>query len=636
MHDTSGRMLRPGRTIACGFAIVAALALQPTLSAAEELRQYSPPVAADYPQHVLWGDLHLHTRLSADAYTLGTKNLSAEDSYRFARGEEVKSESGVPARLKRPLDFLAVTDHSEYLGAFHHARLGTPELMQSEIGKRWAGYLATGEDVRLYEDFEKSVHQSGDDAESSYALPDAFKQVVWQEVAKTADDFYEPGRFTTLIGYEWTSMIDGNNLHRVVLFRDGPERATRMVPFSAQDSQDPEDLWEVLDNYERQTGGRAIAIPHNANVSNGMMFAPTTIAGEPLTADYARRRMRFEPVFEVTQVKGDSESHQYLSPTDEFANFERWDEGNIMRTHPKEPWMFRSEYARPALQLGLQHERELGANPFKFGLIGSTDAHTALATTTEDNFFGKFKSSEPHPGRATATYAENLPIPNYKLGASGLTAVWARENTRESVFDALARKEVYATTGTRITLRFFGGWGYGGEDVLRSDFVALGYARGVPMGSNLPGRTGGGAPQFMVAAQKDPDEANLDRIQIIKGWLDAQGEAHEKIYDVALSDGRKVDRTTGKVAPVGNTVDVSDASYVNSIGDPALGAVWTDPDFDPDRPAVYYVRVIEIPTPRWTTYDAKIFGAPLPEQVPATIQERAYSSPIWYRPRDGE
>jgi hypothetical protein len=342
-------------------------------------------------------------------------------------------------------------------------------------------------------------------------------------------------------------------------------------------------------------------------------------------------RARWEPVVEITQMKGDSETHSTLAPTDEFADFERWDTTNLFGNKPKQPWMLQYEYVRSALGLGLQHGAALGVNPFKLGIIGSTDGHTGLATVTEKDFFGKFKGSEPSPERAFKKMGAGGPD-NWRIGASGLAAVWATENTRAAIFDALSRREVYGTTGPRIQVRFFGGWDYSKRDVARPDYATVGYARGVPMGGDLLRHKGGKAPRFMVVAAKDQDGANLDRVQIVKGWLDKNGSVQNRIYDVALSDGRKVDPKTGKAPPVGNTVNVAEATYTNSIGAAELATLWVDPDFDPNLQAFYYVRVIEIPKPRWTTYDMKIYGTVLPPEVPRTIQDRAYTSPIWYNP----
>jgi hypothetical protein len=373
-----------------------------------------------------------------------------------------------------------------------------------------------------------------------------------------------------------------------------------------------------------EAGGTALAIPHNGNLSGGRMFAPIRLNGEPIDAEYSRKRARWERLFEVTQVKGDSEAHPVLSPTDEFADFETWDAWNVAGTTPNKPENHQYEYARSGLLQGLKHEHEHGVNPFKFGLIGSSDIHTGLSTTEEDNFWGKFLNSEPSPERAMDNMSGNKEV-NWQLGASGLTAVWAPQNTRGEIFDALKRREVYGTTGTRIRLRFFGGWDYTASDAAK---LAGAYAKGVPMGADLPERgSGTGAPTFLIHAARAEGGANLDRVQVVKGWID-HGELHEKVYDVALSDGRDPANPT----PVGSTVDVDRATYTNDIGAPELTAFWQDPDFEADEGAFYYVRVLEIPTPRWTTYDRARFGTELPEEVPLTLQERAYSSPIWFRP----
>ena len=462
-------------------------------------------------------------------------------------------------------------------------------------------------------------------------------QAMWQKITSAAEKYNEPGRFTTLIGFEWTGQPSGNNLHRNVIFRDGKKQADQIVPFSQYDSEDPQQLWAWLDAYEKNTGGRAMAIAHNGNISNGLMFDDATLAKKPLDGAYAQARMRWEPVYEVTQMKGDGETHPVLSPTDEFANFERWDEGSF-GPQPKTKDMLPREYAREAYKKGLAYEAKLGANPFKFGMIGSTDSHTSLATSDENNFFGKVVLLEP---TADAVRFEEIIVgrvapKGYQIAAretsaSGLAGVWARENTREAIWDALARKEVFATTGTRVIVRVFGGFDFSAADLQRSDFARNGYARGVPMGGDLKAAPSGKAPAFLIRAVRDPDGANLDRVQVIKGWLDAQGKTHEKVYDVAWFGNRKPGKD-GKLPPVGNTVNVAEATYTNAIGAPALETYWKDPVFDPRQRAFYYVRVLEIPTPRWTTYDAKFFGVKLPADVPASIQDRAYTSPIWYTP----
>lgn len=585
---------------------------------------YSTSVGQDYPTNVYWGDTHLHSRNSADAYSVGNENLTPADAYRFARGQELVAHNGMKVKLRRPLDFLVVSDHAEYLSGYYRFNVGDPIVTDTDPGRRWAGY---GPETDLIVEFGGSMV----DKEKYTPLPEASRRLIWQDVAQTADDYNDPGLFTALTGYEWTVSIDGNNLHRVVIYKDSADKTGQTVPFSGQDSRDPEDLWASLAAYEAETGGEVLAIPHNGNISNGAMFSDKTVAGKPLTRAYAEMRARWEPLTEVTQVKGDGESHPTLSPDDEFADFENWDEDNIGRTAPKEDWMLKHEYARGALKLGLGFEDKLGVNPFKFGMIGSSDAHTSLAAVAEDNFFGKFPASEPRPERTQNTMIGRL-WENWRIVASGYAAVWAHENTRDALFAAMKRKEVYTTTGSRITVRFFGGWDYADDALDHPAYLDVAYANGVPMGGDLTKAPKKKPLTFLVTASKDPDGANLDRIQIIKGWLGKDGETHEKVYDVALSDGRTVDPETGKAPPVGSTVNVEDASYTNTIGAATLSAVWTDPDFSRKQRAFYYARVIEIPRPRWTAYDAKYFDLDLPEEIPMVIQDRAYTSPIWYTP----
>ncbi len=592
---------------------------------------YSPHLERDFPTALLWGDTHLHTRLSIDAGLVGNR-LGPDEAYRFARGEAVTSSSGLPARLSRPLDFLAVADHSDGMGLFDLIGRGAPRIIGLDLGKRWYQLLKEGRNQEVVTELRVAFGKNKlpwATNEPELLLP------VWQSIVDAAERHNRPGVFTTLIGYEWTSAAGGRTLHRVVLYRDGADRVRQQIPYTRADSADPEDLWRAFADYEVQTGGSVLSIPHNGNQSNGWMFADRTLGGDPLDADYAARRSRWEPLYEVTQIKGDSETHSFLSPDDEFADFETWDAGNGTLTLGKTPDMLSGEYARSALKKGLAYQAEQGANPFKFGLIGSTDSHTSLATAQEDNFFGKHPASEPFPDRARRVFdaVDDRVVYNWQQASAGLAAVWARENTRESIWDALKRREVYATTGSRMAVRFFGGWNFGEDDVAVPDLAARGYAGGVPMGADLPPGDGSGSPVFLVAALRDPIGANLDRVQIVKGWRDRAGELHEKVYDVAWSDiqARRPDRS-GRLPAVGSTVDTASASWRNAIGSGELKALWRDPDFEPAEEAFYYARVLEIPTPRWTTYDAVRFAVSMPDQVPETIQERAYTSPIWYTP----
>jgi hypothetical protein len=461
---------------------------------------------------------------------------------------------------------------------------------------------------------------------------------VWDHITKTADHYNEPGRFTALIGFEWTSIPKGNNLHRNVILRDGKDRARQVIPLTTQPpigSMDPLDLYQWLEDYEAKTGGQALALAHNGNLSNGWMF-PTekTYAGGTVDKNYVQLRAKWEPLYEVTQIKGDGEAHPALSPNDEFADYETWDKANLDLTVLKKPEMLNREYAREALKHGLVLEQQLGTNPYKFGLVGATDSHTSLSTAEEENFFGKSASVEPSAKRVEHPFVKSElgAWEGYQLVASGYQGVWATENTREAIFDAMRRKETYATTGPRIPVRFFGGWEFEENDLRSRAPGFRGYEKGVPMGSDLTSAPGGKAPTFMVYALRDPIGANLDRIQIIKGWLDSSGETQERIYDVAVSDGRQIGSDGRCRTPVGNTVDLEAANWTNTIGAAELGAVWSDSDFDPKEKAFYYARVLEIPTPRWVLYDKVRLGAEIPEEAELIHQERAYTSPIWYTP----
>ena len=596
--------------------------------------QYSPYPEEDFPNNVYFGDTHLHTSYSADAGMIGN-TLGPEEAYRFARGETVTSSTGLEVQLSRPLDFLVIADHSENLGLAPAIAESNETLLSNPWGKEQHDLVKSGLDGAL-EAYDNWMAKNAAQDDPLAELTE-LKSEMWNNITTAAEQFNEPGLFTALIGYEWTSMPNGNNLHRNVIFRDSKKEADQVIPFSQYDSFDAEDLWDWMQMYEDTTGGQVLAIPHNGNLSNGLMFDDTTYSGEPLTEDYAQRRQKWEPVYEITQMKGDGEAHPMLSQNDEFADFGTWDKGSF-GPEPKTPDMIPREYAREALKRGMAYEAELGTNPFKFGVVGSTDSHTSLASTEEDNYFGKVVILEPSadPIRFEEVIA-GRPAPEgsqmyaSQVNSAGLAAVWSRENTREAIWDALKRKEIFATTGNRLRVRVFAGWDFSETDLDRSDFAQHGYENGVPMGGDLTAAADGAAPKLLIRALRDPDGANLDRVQVVKGWVDAQGETQEQVYDVVWSDDRELD-ADGKVPAVGNTVDVENASYDNSIGAPFLQGFWSDPDFDPTLRAFYYVRVLEIPTPRWTTYDAKIFGVDLPDNVPSSIQERAYTSPIWYTP----
>ena len=617
-------------SVVCLLALHWLLAADPT-SGQDEDRQYSPKVGQEFPTVVYWGDTHLHTNLSPDAASAGNRDFGHDQAYRLARGEAVTAHNGMTVQLNRPLDFLVVADHSEYMGLFPGLAGRDPDLLASEAGRRWLAMYQAGpeEAAKIMNEFARAL-RSGNDLLAS----PAFQKSVWSVVVSKAEEYNQPGAFTAFIGYEWSSGRGGANLHRVVIFKDGANRAGRIVPFSSFSGNRPRELWAFLDAYERNTGGEALAIPHNSNTSAGLVFAMTDSDGNRMTTEYASLRARWEPLAEVTQIKGDSETHPYLSPTDEFADYESLDQYAGFADKPHEDWMFAAEYARAALRNGLALGDSLGVNPFKFGMIGSTDSHTGIPSADENNFWGKYSWHEPSATRAGERFVNVPDILHleWQMAAAGYAAVWATKNTRESLFAALKRKETYATTGPRMTVRLFGGWEFDAADLSRPDWVATGYAKGVPMGGNLPARGENQAPAFLVSALKDPYGANLDRVQIVKGWLLPNGDSAERVFDVALSDGRRVDPETGKSPPVGSTVDVANATWSNTIGAPQLGAVWRDPDFDPAVAAFYYARVLEIPTPRWTAYDAKFFNVAMPPEAPMITQERAYTSPVWYQP----
>jgi len=574
---------------------------------------------------LLWGDTHLHTSYSFDAYTLGNTSADPDTAYRFAKGLPVIHPAHrAQVRIDRPLDFLVVTDHAAGLGAMAELAAGNPLLVGTELGQRWRKMLAAGE---LNATFGEIVKLGTAEPEKIAFLNDeGVFRTAWKYVAETADRHNEPGHFTAFIGWEWTSTPDGLNLHRIVLTPDGKEKAVQYLPYSLNDSEKPRDLWNWLAKTAEEVGTDFVAIGHNSNLSNGRFFPLIDESGRPIDAEYARLRERWEPVEEMTQYKGDSEIHPLLAPDDEFANFESYnhllDGGDVKHEI--------GSYARSALIRGIQLEGEIGLNPYKFGMIGATDSHTSLSAAEEDNFLGKYAQDSIPETKAKETVPGSL---GWDASAMGLAGVWATENTREAIVDALRRKEVYATTGPRIQLRFFGGWDFRSRDASAKDIASVGYERGLPMGGDLARAPRGKAPTFLVSAVKDPLEANLDRVQVIKGWVAADGSAQERIYNVAWSGDRQLD-DDGRLAPIGNTVSLASGRYENSIGAAELTTVWKDPDFDPSLRAFYYVRVIQIPTPRHTLLDTIALQQP-PEAADghaSIIQERAYSSPIWYAP----
>ncbi|MCT4623580.1 MAG: DUF3604 domain-containing protein, partial [Schleiferiaceae bacterium] len=536
----------------------------------------SESASSGYATKVYFGDTHLHTELSMDAGAFGNR-IGLDEAYKFAKGEEVTASSGLTAKLSRPLDFLVVADHSDGMGLFQALFNKEDWIMEYDQGKRWSKMIEEGNGAEAAIELIKAFSQG--EMEMDPNDPKLQRQ-VWDMTVDAAERHNDPGNFTAFIGYEWTSLIAGNNLHRVVIYRDNEDKARPHIPFTNGQSSDPEDLWTDLENYEAETGGQVLAIPHNGNLSNGIMFMETAVDGRAFDKAYADRRIQWEPLYEITQIKGDGETHPFLSPNDEFADYETWDFGNLDLSAVKTDDMLQGEYARSALKLGLKIKSQVGTNPYKFGFIGSTDSHTTLATGEDNNFYGKASNVEPSKERWNHPFvtSELASIMTWQTVASGYAAVWASDNTREALFDAMRRKETYGTTGSRMQIRFFGGWEFSETD-LNGDWVKTGYEKGVPMGGDMTNGLNK-TPSFLIHALMDPEFGSLDRVQVVKGWMNADGSLDEKVYDVVWAGDRQMDEN-GKVPTVGNSVNLEDGSWDNSIGATELSQVWTDPDFDP-------------------------------------------------------
>ncbi|MCM5662491.1 DUF3604 domain-containing protein [Galbibacter mesophilus] len=593
-----------------------------TVNMVEKADSKSSKIKENPDKNCFFGDLHLHTALSVDANVFGA-TLGPEASYKYALGEEVEY-LGQKVKRHAPLDFLAVTDHAEYLGIMVEVRKPGSEISKTDLGK-----LLTSSDP---DERNKAFAFLSGAVASNTRVPDFEKPEVlsnsWKHVIETAERYNDPGKFTSLVGFEWTSAPGTankaqQNIHRCVIFKgaDVPEQT-----YSSFDSPDPEDLWTYLEK-ARATGDDVIAIPHNGNISNGLMFDTKTLSGEPLTKEYAIRRMANEPLTEIAQGKGQSETHPELSPNDEFADYEIYE--TLLGSQTTAKYQTGS-YVRQAYGVGQELQEKLGVNPFKYGLEGGTDYHSALSTTDEDGYPGShgLTDDQRNPEKLFTEATGTIGEPPVKLAAAGLTGVWAESNTRESIFEALKRKECFGTSGVRMKVRLFAGWDYTADLLKQNNWIKQAYAKGVPMGGDLP--LASGNPKFLVQALKDPNSGNLDRIQIIKVTT-KNGKSSEKVFDVVWSGDRKRDEK-GKVPAVGNTVDMKTATYTNTIGSTELIGYWEDTDFNPDAYTTYYARVLEIPTPRWSTQLAVKNNLPVSKTVPPIIQERAWTSPVWYSP----
>ena len=605
--------------------------------------------SAQGTDQLLFGDTHLHTSYSFDAYLNKNQTADPDTAYRWAKGMPVvHAYNRARVQIATPLDFLVVSDHAELMGVIRGINNDTAVLEDLGVWgnlKRWFAVFMlnraiSGEGGANFFNslLPEKAENSGEDPvqDPVNVLPTntfgdtlSIETTAWHEIVDAAERHNQPGKFTTLIGWEWSSIPTGANLHRIVFTPDSGDVAKQFVPYGSDQSQYPEDLWTFLETTQQRTGARFVAMPHNSNISKGYMYAETTLKGEPITQEYARRRMHWEPVSEATQIKGDSETHPVVSPDDEFADFETYTHYIQQDLQDYNPTA--ADYIRGALKTGLALEQKVGVNPYQFGLIGSTDSHSGLSSAEEDNFWGKFsRDSTPETKRSKDKIGEGR-VTGWSMSASGLAAVWSKSNTRDEIFAAFQRKETYATTGTRLKVRVFGGWGFDESALQAVDFAEIGYAQGVPMGGSLTANIQGKAPQMLIRAEMDPKNANLDRIQVIKGWVDANGAQHEQVYNVAWSGSRALDGD-GKLPAVGNTVDLETGFWDNSIGEPTLAVLWTDPDFNRAQRAFYYVRVLQIPTPRHSLLDSIALQIEVPEEGPATIQERAYTSPIWYTP----
>jgi hypothetical protein len=579
----------------------------------------------------LWGDTHLHTALSFDAYTFGT-TASPDVAYRYAKGLPVLHPVvKTRIQMRQPLDFLIIADHAEMLGAVTRLLEGeAPELGETRTGQavvEWAGSRSGEELLDVYNAL--NLIGSGIESDSGLTAQDVARDLhgeairpAWYSYVDTAEAHNQPGRFTSLIGWEWTSQPSGANFHRVVFMPEDAEVAKKFLPYSTLESDDPEDLWAWLDTTSKATGAEFLAIPHGPNISAGLMFGVNRRNGEPIDRVFAEMKSRYEPAIEVTQIKGDSETLSLFSPDDQFADFETY---NFLSTPDgRTPDPTPGDYVRPGLLTGLKLERQVGVNPYKMGMAGGTDSHVGIPAVEESSFAGKSGHDALPASRSGPSGIGSAR--GWDMGAAGFTAVWAEENSRDAIFNAFRRREIYASTGPRIRLRVFGGFDFSTSDTESRNFAKIGYRKGVPMGGDLTASDE--APEFIVAALKDSHGANLDRLQIIKGWLREDGTTAERVYDIALSDGR----TDGSIA-VGSTVNIQTGEYTNEIGDIELRAFWRDPEFDATQHAFYYVRVLEIPTPRYSLLDTIALEVDVSESgKPATIQERAYSSPIWYTP----